>query len=492
MSTLFKNASWGGAVAAVRLLFGMTNLFLAIKLIGAVSYGYIALIISAITFYVALINSVHTIAVTHAVDFKQQTNSEEKLTVLFSAVWMFTIFGILLIVFAAWAFGSNFIHAFVYWGDDAQIATHLRSALLPMLLIAVFQIVTAGNVAVIESLGRFDVAARAQGVGPIIIFSFLTFFYLKFNSLNLKQVIEILALGAAMDCVLTTYFRFKIGYLTALIPKIDAILQLPSLFKQGLALQGSRLINVFFDPFNKFLLNFYIGPSSVSTYEIAMKITFGIQGLFGGAFRTFLQLTNKMRADGGVDYLKSIHFGLVPALLLHGFGGILIVMITHFWLQDTITSLPLLYLLLIPASMTIIFIAPIYFSLIGIRDLSFIFRMNLNLAVINVIGSLIFIPIIGVFGAAIGFTVAILYNAYMEYMRYIFMIGEMPMLRSKIKSIINRLIVSTLLIIIAILIGMFVKNSVVIIISELFCALSMLFIFLKEPLTKRFFNIYKT
>jgi O-antigen/teichoic acid export membrane protein len=254
-----------------------------------------------------------------------------------------------------------------------------------------------------------------------------------------------------------------------------------------LALQGSRLINVFFDPFNKFLLNFYVGPASVSTYEIAMKIIFGIQGLFGGAFRTFLQLTNKMSTDGAADYLKSLRFGLVPALLLHGIGGVFIVAITHFWLSSEISHLPLFYLLLVPASMTIIFIAPIYFALIGIRDLNFIFKMNFNLAVMNLIGSLILIPVWGIYGAAMGFTIAILYNAFMEYKRYLLMIGEIPMLKQEIKILLVPLVTGLLITLIILLIGGFIDNKLTLTISIVLSTSFLLLILFREPLIKRFY-----
>ena len=298
MPSLFKNASWGGVSAAVRLVFGMANLFLAIKLAGVISYGYLTLILSISAFYVALINSVHTIAVTHAVDLRGKPQSNEALNVLFSAVWVFTLLSVVVICLATFFLGSQFLHVFVYWGANLETQSNLDTLLIVVLAIAALQILCAGNVAVIESLGRFDLAARAQMFGPVVIFILLVSGYIQFKSLNVVQVAQSLAIGGAMDFILTAIVRMKIGYLCAFFPHKGTVTLFPKLFSQGLALQGSRLINVFFDPFNKFLLNLYVGPASVSTYEIAMKIIFGIQGLFGGAFRTFLQLTHKMSADG--------------------------------------------------------------------------------------------------------------------------------------------------------------------------------------------------
>lgn len=491
MPSLFKNASWGGVSAAIRLVFGMANLFLAIKLAGVIPYGYLTLILSISAFYVAVINSVHTIAVTHAADLRDKPNSVEALNLLFSAVWLFTLLSVVVICITTYFTGSHFLHAFVYWGANLNTKSTLDTLLTVVLAIVVLQILSAGNVAVIESLSRFDLAARVQMFGPVLIFILLISGYFQFKTTNIVQVAQILALGGFLDFILTSIIRFKMGYLIAFIPNSRVISLFPTLFSQGLALQGSRLVNIFFDPFNKFLLNMYVGPASVSTYEIAMKIIFGIQGLFGGAFRTFLQLTNKMSTDGGADYLKSLRFGLVPALLIHGIGGIFVVVISHFWLSGEMSSLPLFYLLLIPASMTIIFIAPIYYALIGVRDLNFIFKMNLNLAVMNFIGSLILIPIMGIYGAAIGFTAAILYNAHLEYRRYLFKIGQILKLKQEVIVMVNRLSVVLLTTLIAISTGIFIKSNIYIIFTQFICLFILMLVFFKEPLVKVFFFKFK-
>jgi O-antigen/teichoic acid export membrane protein len=71
----------------------------------------------------------------------------------------------------------------------------------------------------------------------------------------------------------------------------------------------------------------------------------------------------------------------------------------------------LFYFLLLPASLGIIFTAPLYAALIGIRDLAFIFRMHVNLAVLNIAASTLLIPLFGLYGAGVGLMLATAYNA---------------------------------------------------------------------------------
>ena len=86
MPSLFNNASWGAFSAGIRLIFGMANLFLAIKIVGAASYGYFALMLAVSAIYLTFVNSIHTIVVTHAADLKTQKDSNQHLLKLFSAV----------------------------------------------------------------------------------------------------------------------------------------------------------------------------------------------------------------------------------------------------------------------------------------------------------------------------------------------------------------------------------------------------------------------
>ncbi len=159
MQNLFRNASWGGASAAIRLLFGMGNLFLAIKLAGSVSYGYMAVMLSITAFYVALISSIHTIAITHASELRTQPGSAHGLEVLFSTVWVLTLLAVAILGVVAFLLGQHFLHAFVYWGNDPLTGKQLSSLLVLVVLITACQILSASHVAVIESLGRFDLAS---------------------------------------------------------------------------------------------------------------------------------------------------------------------------------------------------------------------------------------------------------------------------------------------------------------------------------------------
>lgn len=488
MSSLFRHASWGGVSAAIRLLFGVGNLFLAIRLAGAASYGYLALMLSVTAFYVAFINSVHTIAVTRAAEYGSTSEAVAGRTRLFSSVWLVTLLSVALLAVCALALGPAFISAFVYSGDDATVVRELAALQVLVLVLAACQLLVAGNVAVIEGLGRFDLAARAQTVGPPATFLLLTTGFVTHARLDIVDVGWSYLLGVALELTVTTWARLQIGYRRALLPSNQALVLIPDLLRHGLMLQGASLVNIFFDPFNKFLLNHFVGPASVTAYEIATKIVAGLRGLFGGAFRVFLQLSDKLSADGGEDYLKVMHYGMVPAMLMHGAGCVLMVLLSHIWLGAEMEALSLFYFLLIPSSIGIIFASPLYGALIGIRDLAFIFRMHVNLAVLNLLASSLLIPFLGLYGAGVGLTLTTAYNAAAEYRRYTKMIGPIPGLRAEIGRLKGRFAYSVVLTLAALVAGYVVFDKVILLAVEAVVLAGFAILFLMEPLTARMMN----
>lgn len=490
MTSLFKNASWGGLSAAARLAFGVGNIFLAIKLAGSVAYGYLALISSVTVFYVALIGSVHTVAVTHAAHYRQRAGQEKNIESLFSLVWLVTCCSALILVLLAAWFGNSFVHAFVYWGGDAEVESQLSSLLILVVMMALSQLFSAGNVAVIESLGRFDRAAQAQMMGPFVVFiCLMLLFLLGEEQWSVLDVGKAMIVGGITDVILTSAARTKMGYLSAFKPSLQAIGLFGALFKGGVALQGARLINIFFDPLNKYLLNYFVGAESVSVYDFAIKIIFGIQGLFGGAFRSFLQMVGGLGGDSGQNYLKALSYGLVPAVVIH--GVISIAFFSFFCLLgDAFSSLPYFFVLLIPGSLGVIVVAPLYSALIGAKDFGFVFKAHLILSVLNGVISVLFIPVIGLYGAGIGFLIATVYNVFSGIRRYQKVVGQIAGVATVVEELLPKLFITVSSLFILLASELFINSDILlwVVRGGLLLLFSGVLVF--EPMTRRVFRLF--
>ena len=461
---------------------------MAIRLAGTSSYGYLALMLSVTAVYVAFINSVHTIAVTLAAEYRSIPEAVAERTRLFSAVWLVTLLSVALLILFSLPLGPVFIQTFVYSGDDAAVARQLSDLLVPVIALAACQLLVAGNVAVIEGLGRFDLAARAQLFGPPATFMLLATGFVANARVDIVDVGWSYLLGVMLELAVTMWTRLHMGYHRALLPSTRALGLIPDLLRSGLMLQGASLMNIFFDPFNKFLLNHFVGPASVTTYEIATKIVAGIRGLFGGAFRVFLQLSDKLSNDAGEDYMKVLHYGMVPAMLMHGAGCVLMVLMSRFWLGVEMKELSLFYFLLMPSSIGIIFASPLYGALIGIRDLAFIFRMHVNLAVLNLLASSLLIPFLGLYGAGAGLTLTTAYNAAAEYRRYIRMIGPMPEVGTELGRLKGRFAGSVAMTLVALAAAYVINDAMILLAVEAVVMAGLAVLFITEPLTARMMN----
>jgi O-antigen/teichoic acid export membrane protein len=154
-----------------------------------------------------------------------------------------------------------------------------------------------------------------------------------------------------------------------------------------------------------------------------MKVIWGIQGLFGAAMRVFLHLAHQDGATVGRTYTRVISLIAVPALIMHTFGAILLSWVAHRWVHIEASQLMIFYAIATLSNLGMIFVTPLYTSLIGRGDLVFILRSQVTLVLTNIVASTLFIPQMGLVGAAFGLLTACLYNVVAVYKRHVSLCG---------------------------------------------------------------------
>ena len=170
--------------------------------------------------------------------------------------------------------------------------------------------------------------------------------------------------------------------------------QLKELLHSGSVLQATSLMNLFLEPLNKLLLVSFIGPVAVTTYDLAMKVIWGIQGLFGASMRVFLHLAHQDSETVGRTYARVISLIAVPALIMHTVGAILLSWVAHRWVDIDASQLMLFYAIATLSNLGMIFITPLYTSLISRGDV-FVFKSQAILALSNTFISIVAIPFLG-------------------------------------------------------------------------------------------------
>jgi len=487
MTVLFRNATWSGAATAVRAVSGLINALLAIRLLGAEAYGHVATALSVFVFFLFLTSNIFTVLVSRIMGLDgddqrcSKTNELERST-FYAAAAMLAIASIVLLIAA-----TLLIVGFTSWMgllnmSGGGIFVGFGTALLAMGLLTAIQIVVAFRSAVIESVGRLDAAMKGQLGGPLAVLGILAVMLALDFHLEPAQYAGVLCLGAIVDlCLLGLIKRRVAPFPIHIRPGRLQWAPMTALVKSGGMLQAASLMNLFLEPLNKVLLNYFSGAQVVTTYDLAMKIIWGIYSLFAAPMRVFLQLSGQKGPVLGRTYSRTIALVGVPVLAAHVVSAIILSWLAHFWMAVDPRPLMIFFLFATLSNLGMIYIAPLYISLIGRGDMGFILRCQTILAGTNLAVSFALVPILGLIGAAFGLLCATIYNVVSIYRRHSRIWGAPEGLVGALTAIGKRYALTVVLLAGAILLGLQVPVDPIVQIGVLGAVAA---IMMREPLVQ--------
>lgn len=413
MATHFRNASWSGLAAAFRAVSGLFNVLLAARLLGIENYGHTATLLSWFVLYLSLNSGVFTALVVKlmAPDTAERHAVMRASSAIFSALSIAVLAMVTLLL-------SEFAPRLMSVEPGTVLDTEIRRVIFLMGVLTAIQIIVAWYAALIESAGRLDLAMKWQLIGPAVVLVLLAMFFFSGLSISAKGYVMALSAGALTDLSLLWLVKRKIGSSSfSGWPTRQRIQGLVHLFKSGGILQATSLMGMFLEPLNKLLLNHFVGAAAVTIYDLAMKVIWGIQYLFSAAMRVFLHLGSQEKEAIWPAFSRVIALVGVPVMVLHVVGALFLSWVAHHWLMIDAKELMLFYAIATLSNLGMIFIMPLYISLIGRGDLHFILRSQAILAITNVVVTLILLPYIGLIGAAFGLLAATIYNVIAIYAR---------------------------------------------------------------------------
>lgn len=414
MQSLFRNASWSGASAAFRAVSGLINALLAIRLLGAVDYGHVATVLSLFLLYLSLNSSIFTSLV---VKLMAPDAIGEKHSILLASSSIFSLISMVVLVLVTLLL-RELAPRLMSIEPDTLLDAEIRRVILLMGALTAIQIVVALHSALIESSGRLDLAMKWQLIGPTVVLSSLVVFFFAGTTITASDYVSALCVGALTDlCLLWLVKRNLMPVPLFYWPTRKRLNGLANLLKSGGVLQATSLMGIFLEPLNKLLLNHFVGASAVTIYDLAMKVIWGVQYLFGAAMRVFLHLGSQSEEAVGPAFSRVISLVGVPVLIFHSVGVLFLSWAAHYWLSIDATQLMFFYAIATLSNLGMIYITPLYISLIGRGELQFIFRSQAILAITNVIVTLALIPYFGLIGAAFGLLAATIYNVFAIYAR---------------------------------------------------------------------------
>ena len=454
MISLVRNATWSGLSAAVRAATGLLIALLAVRLLGAGHYGQMATLLSLFVLFLSLNSSVFTVLVTRLMG-TEVVDGAKKYSDVLSAATILAFGSIVVLNSLALLLCVSVHNVFSFAMNENYFYLDIQRAVLAMGLLTSLQIMTALYSSVIEGLGRLDLAMKWLLIGPLFVMVVLFFLLMLHVPISVSNYIVILCCGALIDLSMLVLVRRKLlpSPVSLRLPR-EKWGQMWNLLKSGATLQAASLMTLFLEPMNKFLLNHIAGPLAVTAYDLAMKVIWGIQSLFAAAMRVFLHLSGEQGAVVGRAFSRVFTLILIPVLAAHVIAAVFLTWVIHHWVTIGDTRLFMTFFGIATLSnLGMIYVTPIYISLIGRGDLRFILRSQTIVAATNVAVSLSLIPIFGLPGAALGLLCATAYNVVAIYLRHERTVGESGGLRQVFKDRIGRYLTTFMLLLAAILIG---------------------------------------
>ena len=477
MSINFNNASWSSLVTGLRAVLGLANALLAVRLVGVEAYGQMVTVLSVFVIYLSLNTNLYTIVVIKLTSYAGLEQQSERSEILMAAT-LLTASSLLIL---------GVTTALIYWQspDLLRFGGSTNDGLLLLMgALCGVQILAALQGALVEASGRLDLTMKAQLIGPAALLAILTTMVLLNRHITGKEYLEILCVSAVLDLgVIWLIRRLKAGPIRWRSFGPKTIKQLSVLVSAGSPLQATALMNLFLDPLNRILLGYFNEAASVTIYDLAMKIIWGIQSLFTSAMRVFLHFNGVSESRINQAYLHVISLIVVPTLIIHTVGAAFLYCVANWWVSIDLQSLLLFYSLATMSNLGMILITPLYIRLINLQDLGFIVKSQTILAFVNTAISILTIPLFGLLGAAIGLLIATLYNVPAIYRRYQRQVAPLNGL--------TKLLTSALILRVAVALGLFAATIYAAMFGRLSLLLavtlgaSLFLMIIIEPLTRR-------
>jgi len=410
--------------ALTRAASGFVFALLAVRTLGASTYGYFSVSWSLAGATLFFFGGVNTALVARVVAVRDRPGDEA--LQLCGAVGSLTLGSALILVLVG--VGAS------VWGSG--------KAPLPVLYLGVaillgLQLVTLWCCAALEGHGCLRPAILFPIVGVSTNCVLLAIVWASGWHFDLPIFLLLCAIGYGLEAgfALLTARRHRV----LSIDLRSARSELRNLFASGSALQMSSLVGFFLDPFNKSVLLAWLGPGAVALFDLTMKMAWGLQSAFTAYARLFLQIAPGDHAGRIASFSKAAEYVWAPAIL----AAALVVL----WATPLLTSMvgaqpavaATVLLLALGAILTMVLAAPAYVSLIGIGELGFILRNQLILAAGSSIGALVLVPQLGITGAIWGLLVASAFNTALTWQRVRRHVAGFAGLHALCRGRINRL-----------------------------------------------------
>lgn len=372
--------------ALLRSALGLAFALLAIRAVGAGSFGYFSLVWSFCTAFLFMFTGVNTVLVAGMVASRGAGRDREWSTAgaLVTGVAVAALVGTSA---ALWAAGT---------GEG-----ELRAALIVCPLLLACQLVTLYCCATLEGCGHVARAATLPLLGSLGATLYLV--------LSVATGRPIPGLGTLLAVLLAAYAAEALLALVASAARWARRGALAwnagtvrGLLVGGFTTQAANVVGFLLDPWSKSVLALHLGSAPVAMFDLSMKVGWGLHAVFSAYSRLFLQIPPSAQDRRLASLRRSAELTWVPAALVAAAGVSVLPPALGEWLRVDPGMLAVGMALALATCALMTAASGAYVSLIGFHDHGFIFRNQMILGLANVVAAPLLVPAIGFAGAFAG------------------------------------------------------------------------------------------
>jgi O-antigen/teichoic acid export membrane protein len=394
-----KNSSYTFITYVFPIVFSIFVIPVVVKRLGYTDYGVYVLVNTIIGFLGLLDLGLSTALIKYISEYHARAEFVKLQTLIRSVNSMFLIIGIVsFLVFLL--VGAFFLPAFhISLGSEKHIFT-------VFLLAGFLNLITAFNIVYSvtpAALQRFDIVARASLSQTTI--------------LNLAMLIAVL-LGYKLKVILCLNILAVIGQTIflrreskKLLPDINFGFGWDSeaikfSYKFGLLAAVSNIANSFLTQLDRLIIPIFLDPASLTYYSLPGNVAQKTSGVIGSITGVLFPLTSSVAGSGQFERLKIIYFRFFrTATIFAASCTVAITVFSHqileFWINRDLAEKGNTILVILASTYFLLsLLGPLTNFLLGLNKVKFIASVSLGMAFVNIILLVIFLPRMGILGAA--------------------------------------------------------------------------------------------
>ncbi|HMI00853.1 MAG TPA: oligosaccharide flippase family protein [Pedobacter sp.] len=260
---IFKATSLFGAVQVVNVLTGIIRSKFVAIFLGPTGMGVSALLLSSVTLVITVVSLGINFSAVRDISRANESGDKEELNVIVTIfkrwLWVSCIFGTIVLISLSPIISS------IAFGDRAYTLS-----LILLSLMAIFTLLTNGNIALLQGTRKLNYAANSTVIGSLLaLFTSIPLYYFY----GTKGIVPALIFSAVITFMVTEYFARKVSVSSRNVSRKETVGVGMAMAKLGMVMMLGQILGSVVVYFINLVIRSKGGMADVGLYQAGTMIT---------------------------------------------------------------------------------------------------------------------------------------------------------------------------------------------------------------------------